>query len=335
MKKKQFLGMIVAAILVIVVGIVGTIPNIIEAKYKKEAEEKSKASLGSITSIFSDESLTYPTTPYIAQLDIVGTIMGSDSTTGSGYNHDRFMEMIEHMKTDDLNKGILLYVDSPGGTTYHSNQLYKELLEYKEETGRPIYAYFDSMACSGAYYISMAADEIYANIEDTTGSIGVILSYTNYGKLYEKIGLEEIDITSGRNKTIGSATKPLTKEQEEILQAMVDESYDRFVNAVSNGRKMDVNTVKELADGRIYTATQAKENGLIDEISEFDEYKEHIIEKGEYGPDIEFFEPKDEITDFFTSLFGKIESLVPKSETQIITEKIENPLNGELLYYAK
>ena len=133
-------------------------------------------------------------------------------------------------------------------------------MEYKEETGRPIWAYFGSQACSGGYYVAMAADKIYANRNGWTGSIGVIISLLNCEGLYEKLGIEEINVTSGANKSMGSAGEELTEEQREILQSLVDESYDQFVGIVSKGRKMKEDKVRELADGRLYSALQAKEN---------------------------------------------------------------------------
>ena len=139
--------------------------------------------------------------------------------------------------------GILLYINSPGGYVTTSDDLYYELQEYKEETGRPIYAYFDEMAASGAYYAAMQADEIYANRNCWTGSIGVIVSTMNLQGLYEKFGIKEINITSGANKAMGSAGSELTDEQYDILQSMVDESYEQFVSitamAESNANDID------------------------------------------------------------------------------------------------
>ena len=112
-------------------------------------------------------------------------------------------------------------------------------MEYKEVTGRPIWAYFASQACSGGYYIGMAADKVYANRNCWTGSIGVIVSLMNCRDLYDKLGIKEIDITSGANKAMGSSGLDLTQEQYDILQSLVDEAYDQFVGIVSTGRGMD------------------------------------------------------------------------------------------------
>ena len=124
-----------------------------------------------------------PATPFLARLDISGTIQPSSgdpfSIPDGYYDHTLYMELVDTLIDDPDNKGILLYVDSPGGTVYESDELYLKLMEYKEATSRPIYAYFASEACSGGYYISMASDEIYANRNAWTGSIGVIISLMN------------------------------------------------------------------------------------------------------------------------------------------------------------
>lgn len=149
------------------------------------------------------------------------------------------------MKNSPYNKGILLIVDSPGGGVYESDELYLKLKDYKETTGNPIWTYMKSEACSGGYYISMASDKIFANRNCTTGSIGVIMSLVNTKDLYDKLGIKEINITSGKNKAMGSSGQDLTDEQKEILQSNVDEAYEQFVSIVADGRKMDVETVKK------------------------------------------------------------------------------------------
>lgn len=203
-----------------------------------------------------------------------------------GYNHDLYMKYIDKMIKSSSNKGIMLYVDSPGGTVYESDELYLKLEEYKEKTKRPIWAYFAQEACSGGYYISMAADTIYANRNCWTGSIGVIVSLTNYKGLYDKLGIKEIDITSGPNKAMGSGGLDMTNEQKQIMQGLVDEAYDQFVSIVSEGRGINDADVRKIADGRIYTAKQAKENGLVDEVGSYEEEKQDFIQTNDFDKNI-------------------------------------------------
>ena len=207
-------------------------------------------------------------------------------------------------------------------------------MEYKEKTKRPVYAYFGSQACSGAYYISMAADKIYTNRNTWTGSIGVIVSLTNYKKLYDKLGIKEIDITSGKNKSMGSGGLDLTDEQYDILQSLVDEAYDQFAGIVSEGRGIDIATVKKIADGRIYSAKQAKEKKLVDEIGTEDELKALIQKENKLSDDVVYDTAKSSGSNFLSNLMGSVQKIMPKSDSELAVDIIENKGKGVLMYYA-
>ena len=226
------------------------------------------------TSNNSTEEVTY-STPYIAELAVDGVIQSVDEdslTQTATYHHRWTVDKIKSLKNDNKNRGLIMYVNTPGGGVYESDELYLAIKDYKESTGRPVYTYMASEAASGGYYISSPSDKIYANRNCWTGSIGVTIGtiYDITG-LLEKYGVKAVPIHAGKNKGMGSYTEELTKEQQEILQSLVDEAYDQFVGIVADGRNMSVKEVKKLADGRIYTAKQAKENKLIDEIGTFEE----------------------------------------------------------------
>lgn len=266
-----------------------------------------------------------------AIIDIAGTIQASpDSPVDfSGYNHANLMDCVDSLMEDESNYGILLKVNSGGGTVYHSDEFYLKLMEYKEVTGRPIHAYFEQTAASGAYYISCAADYISANRNCWTGSIGVIISYTNMQGLYEKLGLEEIIISTGANKAMGSAAGTLTDEQYAIYQSLVDESYDVFVDIVARGRNMDVEKVRQIADGRIYSAQQAFENGLIDKVEGWEDALLAMEEKtGAEGWHVHF-ETSATLLDY---LLYKISDVMPKSDMDIINGMVTSELSGVPLY---
>ena len=232
----------------------------------------------------------------------------------------------------------MLYVDSPGGNVYESDELYLKLMEYKQETGRPIWAYFASEACSGGYYISMAADKIYANRNCWTGSIGVIISLMNAEGLYEKLGLEEINVASGDNKAMGFMGTELTQEQYEILQGLVDEAFDQFVDIVCEGRGLSEETVRELADGRIYSAKQALELNLIDGICSQEEMEDLFVSEEELSEDLIFHTPEGEMDslDWLAEyLFYAAEEIQPKTDAEIATDILEHNGNGVLKYYAE
>lgn len=342
MKKKQWIGIVVAGVVFIAVCATGIFSNVVQSKLteKTKTTESKTDMLKNIWSS-SEEDITLPTEEFVGVLNIVGTIQASSSDnislTGSDdgqYNHNLYMQYIDELEKSKDNKAILLYVNSPGGTVYESDELYLKLMEYKKKTKRPVYAYFASQACSGAYYISMAADKIYANRNTWTGSIGVIVSLTNYKKLYDKLGIKEIDITSGKNKSMGSGGLDLTDEQYDILQSLVDEAYDQFSGIVSEGRGIDIATVKKIADGRIYSAKQAKQKKLVDEIGTEDELKTLIEKENKLSKDVVYDTAKSSKLDFFSGLMGSVQKIMPKSDSELAVDIVENKGKGVLMYYA-
>lgn len=208
--------------------------------------------------------------PYIAALYVEGTIMSGQSDSFGfpvGYQHQWTLDKLDSLMVDENNRGILLFIDSPGGGVYESDELYLKLKDYRYYTERPVYAVMGSMAASGGYYIAAAADEIIANRNTWTGSIGVTIgTLYDISEFLDRYGVKTVTITSGDNKAMGSVVEPLTTEQQAIFQSLVDEAYDQFVGIIADERGMELQEVIPLADGRIYTATQALEAGLIDYI---------------------------------------------------------------------
>lgn len=325
MKKKQIVAAIIAAVLFVVIGVTGVGSNVI-----------GNIITNSFSSTMSDSALMYsfPYEDFVGIVEINGEMADSASSggllsTGGLYNHDATIDYIEAMAKTENNVGILLYVDSPGGYSYIGDDLYLELMEYKEETGRPIYAYFDSVAASAAYYASMAAEEIYANRMTTTGSIGVFMTIMDMTELYDKLGIKEYTIRSGDNKGIGGGGQEVTEEYLAIEQAQVDEMYELFIDVIEQGRGMNRDDIYALADGRTFTATQALDNGLIDGIARYDDYKEQVL--GYLGDDVVYFEQVREM-DSFSTFFGSILQSIPKSDNQAILEFIQGNESGVRRY---
>ncbi len=264
-----------------------------------------------------------------AIINIKGTIQGgNEGSARIGYDHDATMDYIDSLMEDEGNKGIFLDVDSGGGTVYHSDEMYLKLLEYKEKTGRPVHAYFNGTAASGAYYISCAADYISANKHCWTGSIGVIISTTNLSGLYEKLGIQEILITSGNNKGMGSAGSEMTDEHRAIYQAIVDESYEDFAAIVAKSRGYSDSRVREIADGRIYTARQALEAGLIDAVTTYEEAILCMEETtGTTGYYKQLYTPTP-----WEELLADVEAVMPKSDMAVVSELVKSELSGVPLY---
>ena len=221
----------------------------------------------------SQDTISY-SSPYIGVLSVNGTIQGDTNDTFStqSYHHSWTVRKLKELKNDKNNRGLIVCVNTPGGGVYESDELYLAIKDYKETTGRPVYSYMMSQATSGGYYISAPCDKIYANRNCWTGSIGVTIgTLYDISGLLKKYGVKTVTITSGKNKAMGSSTDEMTEEQREIFQSLVDEAYDQFVGIVSEGRGMSEKEVRKIADGRVYTAKQAKEIGLVDEVATYEE----------------------------------------------------------------
>ncbi|MCP1108740.1 signal peptide peptidase SppA [Ohessyouella blattaphilus] len=322
MKKKQVLGLVVAAIIFVLVGISSVFTN----KVSESMFEKTASTL-----LTGGAEFSAPLSDYIAVVRVEGTIAQQTESSvwmpTSGYQHTTTMEYLDNLMADSRNVGILLYVDSPGGAVYESAELYDKLLEYKEATKRPIWGYMGHMAASGGYMASVATDKIYANQNTTTGSIGVIMAGVETVGLYEKLGMRYVSITSGKNKD-GSR---LSDEQIAIYQTQIDECFQDFVSKVATGRSMSEEEVLKLADGRTYTAKQAADNGLIDEIAAYEDVK--ALMSDELGTDT-YYEPTSNLSGL-ASLLSEVKSLVPKSEAQVLLEEAKALESGVPMYYAE
>ncbi len=205
-------------------------------------------------------------TQKIAVLEVDGVIQDTGETSlfqTAGYVHKEFMKQLNHVKDDSTVKGIILRVNSPGGGTNESAEIHHKLVQIQEETDKPIYVSMGSMAASGGYYISAPANKIFASPETMTGSLGVIMQGVNIAELADKLGIDFTTIKSGPYKDIMSQYRDMTKEEKEILDSMLKNSYDEFVRIISEGRDMSENEVREIADGRVYDGRQAKEVGLL------------------------------------------------------------------------
>lgn len=216
----------------------------------------------------------------IAVLDVNGVIQDTGGDAASlfaspGYNHKGFMENLDYAKEDDTVKAIIIRVNTPGGGVVESAEIHDKIVEIREETKKPVYISMGSMAASGGYYISAPADKIFASPETLTGSLGVIMQGYNYAGLAEKYGVEFVTIKSGPYKDIMSPSREMTEEERQILQSMIDNSYEGFVKVISEGRGIPEQRVKEIADGRIYDGRQALELNLIDGFG----YVEDVIDQ--------------------------------------------------------
>lgn len=208
-------------------------------------------------SISSSSGIAF--TNKVGVIPIVGAI--EDSTV--------LLKQIKHFTEDNSIKAIILRIDSPGGGVGASQEIYREIGRTGEK--KPVVVSMGGVAASGGYYIAVAGDKIVANPGTITGSIGVIMQYYQYKELAEKIGFKREVIKSGEFKDIGNPHRDLTEKEKEILNAVITEIQSQFVEAVAEGRNLPVEKVKEIADGRIFTGSMAKEWGLVDELGNFED----------------------------------------------------------------
>lgn len=197
------------------------------------------------------------------------SVINVDGVIANDANNNTVVDMLEDARKNPSVVGVIMHINSPGGSVYASEKIYKEIRKI-QETNKPVYAVMQELAASGGYYISAPCDKIFASNETFTGSIGVIMQSYSLEGLFEKYGIKEQNITTGKMKDAGSPGKALDKEEREYLQNLVDSAFARFVKVVADGRNMSEADVRKLADGRIYDGSQAVENGLVDSIGDLE-----------------------------------------------------------------
>lgn len=263
MKNKKFKSGLVVFIILIVVALAATAMYYFNPLNIKAFTAKDSVSFAGGTEKTVQKSKSKK---YIATVYVEGTI----SQANNSYNQQWLLSTIQKLKDDDNNVGLALFINSPGGGVYEADEVYFALQSYKT-TGKKVYAYMGQLAASGGYYIACAAEQIFANRNTLTGSIGVIAGQTfDMTELFDNLGIKSETIHAGKNKNMGNYNEPFTDEQRDIMQSIADECYVQFVGIVANSRGMSMEDVEELADGRIYTAKQALNNGLIDRIDSYE-----------------------------------------------------------------
>lgn len=207
----------------------------------------------------------------VLMLDIEGTIgLGGQSSFLGGQRPgliEQLRSALDKARKDDAIKAVVLRINSPGGELTATDIIYQELEAYKEDTDVKVVAALVQVAASGGYYVACAADRIVAHPTTITGSISVIANMINIEGLMDKVGVEHEVVKSGELKDMGSLFRPMTPEERALFQELIDGSLTRFVEVVEQGRpNLTHEEVVSLANGRVFSATQAKEVGLVDEI---------------------------------------------------------------------
>lgn len=318
MKQRKFGGYIalvlaISFVAVIAVGVTSSIRNALFPDTESYSEEPNNS---------------------IAIVAILGEI-GSGSTDAFGnatssYIHHRTLQYIYDLTMSQQNRGIFLYIDSPGGTVFESDEVYRALMTYKQITGRPIIAFGQHTMASGAYYIACAADKIYADPNAIVGSIGVYVQHFDLSKYYEEMGVSTEYITTGDNKAMGNEFRPLTEEQRAIYQNIVDESYEQFLDVILEARDYTKREeIKPIADGRIYTTTQAVENGLLDDDAYYSELLSNF--KTSNGASDVYYRTYK--TSPFLSFLGSLSQSRAQTDEERMLALLESAGNGRPMYF--
>jgi protease-4 len=197
----------------------------------------------------------------IALVRIEGVILDSQSTVAE----------LKRFGENPSIKAIVLRIDSPGGGVVPSQEIYDAVQRVRNKNSKAVIASMGTVAASGGYYIASATDRIMANPGTLTGSIGVIMETANVEGLLKKIGVEGIVVKSGKFKDVGSPLRKMSDEERALLQSVMDDVHKQFIEAVAEGRAMDVSAVQALADGRIFTGRQAKDAKLVDELGNLED----------------------------------------------------------------
>ena len=210
---------------------------------------------------------------YVAEIRIDGTIYGGPRNgtllgAAEGVSSEQVMYEMEQARKDNRVKGVLLRINSPGGSTGATQEIAEEMDKIKN-AGKPIVVSMGDMCASAGYWLASKGDYVFANPATLTGSIGVYMDYTNVEELMGKLGVKNEKIKSGAHKDILSMYRPMTGDEQKMLQTMVDYIYSQFVKTVADGRRMEESRVRSVADGRILTGQQAMELGLVDAMGNY------------------------------------------------------------------
>lgn len=197
-------------------------------------------------------------------LMVTGDSLGVVEIVGPITDSKEVVEQLERYEDNAQIKGILVRVDSPGGAVAPSQEIHDAVIEARKK--KKVVISMGTVAASGGYYIACAGDKIYANPGTVTGSIGVITQLTNLTELADLAHLDMITVKSGKYKDTGNPFRAFEEDDRQFFEQMILNIYEQFIRDVAEGRKMDLDKVRALADGRVYTGEQAKELGLVDEL---------------------------------------------------------------------
>ena len=222
-----------------------------------------------------------PASRTVALVNVSGTIASSpenEGLFGTGGGAERTVATLREAAADDSVAAIVLRINSPGGSAAASQEIYQEVMRCRE--AKPIIASMGDIAASGGYYIASGCDTIFANPATLTGSIGVIFMSADISHLLERLGTRMEVVKSGKFKDMASFARPMTPAERRLMQGLINDTYEQFVEAVAKGRGMPAARVRELADGRVYSGRQALRLKLVDKLGGLQDAIAYAGERG-------------------------------------------------------
>ncbi|MBI4643616.1 MAG: signal peptide peptidase SppA [Deltaproteobacteria bacterium] len=213
------------------------------------------------------------------------------------------LKQLDRFKQDRSIKAVVLRVNSPGGAVGPSQEIMREVDKLRKI--KKVVASLGTVAASGGYYVASGADLIIANPGTTTGSIGVIMQFANAEQLAKKLGLDFFTLKAGRYKDVGTPFRPMTPEDRTYLQSLLDNVYQQFLRDVAKNRKIPLEKMKELAEGRVYTGEEAKKVGLVDEFGNLQDAIERAGRLAGIKGKVEAVYPEKEGFSFLRLLLGQ------------------------------
>lgn len=252
-----------------------------------------------------------------------GEQVGVVEITGAIVDSKPILDHLKSFRENDNIKAIVVRIDSPGGGVGPSQEIYRAILKAKEK--KHVIASMGGLAASGGYYAASATEGIMANPGTITGSIGVIMGYTNFQEILNALGLEPVVIKSGEYKDTGSPVREMRQDERNLLQNFVDEIHEQFVKDVAAGRNMAYENVKQLADGRIYSGEQAQSLGLVDRMGNLEDAIEWAGDLAGIKGEISVVYPPKQRLSF-------LEYLTESTMDGISKQFIESKLAGGYIY---
>ena len=221
------------------------------------------------------------------------------------------VKQLREFRRDDSIRAIILHVNTPGGGAAASQEIYSEVRRIRDEKKKKIVASIETLGASGGYYISAATEKIYADPASIVGSIGVISQWVNYEDLLKWAKLKDVTFKAGALKDTGNPARPMTPEEKAYFQSLINDMHGQFISAVAEGRKLKMDDVKKLADGRVWTGQQALPLKLVDQIGDFRVAVEETAKAVGIKGEPTLVHPEKERRTALDLIFGDVSEYIP------------------------